>query len=243
MKKIAYKEMYENEERHVWYQATRELMFSYLETNLKKNATILDAGCGTGGTITYINRRRIDWNIYGIDSSQTAINYCRRRMLKNILKGSLNRLPYKNNFFDAVICTDVLYHQGVNPELAIKEFRRVLKNEGLLYLQEPAYQFLFSKHDKVIMTKHRFLKKEIIQLVGKSFRIVKCTHFNTFLFPAVLAKRIIEKSKKDPLNSDVKKLPLIVNFFVTKILKAEVIIIRYLNFPIGLSIICVAKKK
>ena len=135
MNKNAYKEMYENEDSHAWYQATRELMFSFLKTNLKKRATILDAGCGTGGAISYINSRQTGWNIYGIDSSQTAIKYCKRRMLKNILKGNLNNLQYKNNFFDAVICSDVLYHQGVNPELAIKEFNRILKNKGLLYLQ------------------------------------------------------------------------------------------------------------
>lgn len=243
MKKIAYKEMYENEDSHAWYQATRELIFSFLKTNLQKKAVILDAGCGTGGAISYISNRQVGWKIYGIDLSETAIKYCKLRMLKNIRKGNLNSLPYKNNFFDAVICSDVLYHQEVNPKLAIKEFNRVLKNKGLLYLQEPAYQFLFSKHDKVIMTKHRFLKKEIIKLVGKSFRIVKCTHFNSLLFPVVLFKRIKEKNNKDPVNSDVKKLPWLVNFSVLQILKVEIFLDRYLNFPFGLSIICVAQKK
>lgn len=243
MKKIAYKEMYENEDRHAWYLATRELMFSFLEANLKKRATILDAGCGTGGTITYINRRRTDWNIYGIDSSQTAIKYCKRRMLKNILKGSLNRLPYKNNFFDAVICSDVLYHQGVNPKLAIQEFSRVFKKNGVLYVQEPAYQFLFSKHDRVIMTKRRFLKKEITNLIGKQFKIVKCSHFNSFLFPTILVKRLIERNEKAPANSDIKKLPLFVNFLALQILRVEIFLIRYVDFPIGLSLICLAKKK
>lgn len=243
MKKIAYKEMYENEDSHAWYLSTRELMLSFLNSNLNDKAVILDAGCGTGGAILYMNSRHTGWNIYGIDSSETAIKYCRQRKLKNILKGDLNSLPYKNNFFDAVICLDVLYHQGVNPESAIKDFSRVLKKDGLLYLQEPAYQFLFSKHDRVIMTKHRFMKREIIQLVEKQFEVIKGTHFNSLLFPFVLIKRIIEKSKKDSINSDVKKLPWLVNFLALQILKVEIFFIRYLNFPFGLSVICLAKKK
>lgn len=243
MKKIAYREMYENEDSHAWYLATRELMLSFLNAKLNKKAVILDAGCGTGGAIAYVNSRHSGWNIYGIDSSETAIKYCKQRKLKNIRKGNLNTLPYKNNFFDAVICLDVLYHRGVNPELAIKEFNRVLKKNGVLYVQEPAYQFLFSRHDRVIMTKRRFLKKEIINLVGKQFKVVKCTHFNSFLFPTILIKRLIERNKKDPANSDVKKLPFFVNFLALQILKVEIFLIRYVDFPIGLSLICLAKKK
>lgn len=243
MKKIAYKEMYENEDSHAWYLATRKLMFGFLSKNLKKKAAILDAGCGTGGAIEYISGQHADWLIHGIDSSEAAIKYCERRKLKNIRKGNLNTLPYKNNFFDAVICLDVLYHRGVNPELAIKEFNRVLKKNGVLYVQEPAYQFLFSKHDRVIMTERRFSKKEIIRLIGKQFKIVKCTHFNSFLFPIILVKRLIEKNEKGPTNSDIKKLPLIVNFLALQILRIEIFLVRYADFPIGLSLICLAKKK
>ena len=126
MKKIAYEEMFENEMTHPWYLATRKLMLNLLRKHLSKNSFILDAGCGTGGTMKFLKERGYK-NLCGIDKSEIAIRYCMKRGLKGIKRGTIQKLPYKDNIFDAIVCMDVLYHKGVERKRALKEFNRVLK--------------------------------------------------------------------------------------------------------------------
>ncbi len=45
-------------------------------------------------------------------------------------------IPVENNSFDAVICTEVLEHIP-RPDMAIKEFSRILKSGGALYITTP----------------------------------------------------------------------------------------------------------
>jgi len=45
-------------------------------------------------------------------------------------------LPFENESFDGVLCTEVLEHTA-EPKEALKDIRRVLKSGGLLYLSAP----------------------------------------------------------------------------------------------------------
>lgn len=241
MKDIAYKQMYENELTHGWYLGTRSHLLKTLKQNVSKSARILDAGAGTGGTIVLLKKAGFE-NIVGIEKSDLAIGYSRKRGLK-ITRGDVNKLPFKKDSFDVVICLDVLYHQGVNPSLAIKEFQRVLKKRGLLYLQEPAYNWLRSQHDIAIETSHRFTQKEIQKLLAGKFKILKISYFNSLLALPVIITRLTKRAAKtSPITSDVQSLPSLVNRLIFLILSIESKFLDFVNLPFGLSIICLAKK-
>lgn len=242
MKRIAYKQMFENELSHGWYLGTRRHLIKTLKQNIKTNARILDAGAGTGGTIKFLRRAGFR-NIIGVEKSDIAITYSRQRSLK-IQKGDINRLPFKKETFDAVICLDVLYHKGVNLNLAISEFQRVLKNGGLLYIQEPAFNFLKSHHDLAISTERRFTQKTIAKIINESgFKIIKLTYLNTFMFIPIAMKRIIDKYRHTKeISSDVVPLSPALNWLITNSLTIESLLLRYMSFPFGFSIICLAKK-
>src|SRR3989344_3281721 len=243
MKKIAYKEMYENEMTHGWYSGTRSLLSKTLSKYIDHIGKILDAGCGTGGTMIFLKRLGYQ-KITGIDKSKEAIYFCRKRGLRNIRSGSVNKLPFKNNTFDAIISLDVLYHQGVNLKKALGEYSRVLKRNGVLYVQEPAYDWLRSSHDEMIKTGHRFTISEIYnftRLVG--LKIKKCTHFNTTFFLPILFLRLFNNLSGAKTNaSDVQKLNPLINTSLKIVLQIEAKLISLVNFPFGLSIVCVAKK-
>lgn len=51
-------------------------------------------------------------------------------------EGSIDSLPYENSFFDAINCLDVLEHT-YSPISIIKEFSRVLKPGGLVFITAP----------------------------------------------------------------------------------------------------------
>ena len=74
---------------------------------------------------------------------------CRRRFLK----GSAYSLPFPNNSFDLVICSEVLEHLHEYND-AIKEIHRVLKPGGKFYASVPAswpekYAGLYQKIIKI----------------------------------------------------------------------------------------------
>ena len=243
MKPIAYREMYDNELTHGWYVGTRKLLIKFLKKYSSINARILDAGCGTGGTIKFLKEAGFK-NIVGIDNSQTALKFCKKRKITNISLGSVNNLPSKSNYFDIVICLDVLYHQDADPALALKEFQRVLKKGGLLYLQEPAYNFLKSRHDLAISTQRRFTKNQIEKMLSAAgFKILRISYFNTLMFVPIALKRFIDKLfKKDEISSDVYSLSPVLNKLIAVSLNLESDLLKYFNLPFGLSIICLEKK-
>jgi len=111
----------------------------------KQRFNILDAGCGRG----YIDFKlkesaNKDYNLQvtGIDKYKPAIDFANTR------KKFLNRddcsfelmdvcsLRFENDFFDIVICSEVLEHLK-EPRLAIKEIYRVLKKGGLAIITTP----------------------------------------------------------------------------------------------------------
>lgn len=242
MKKIAYKQMFENELTHGWYLGTRAHLIKVLKQNIRTSSKILDAGAGTGGTIKLLKYAGFK-NIIGVEKSDIAISFSRQRGVK-IERGNVNHLPFKKSSFDVVICLDVLYHQGVDPTLAISEFRRVLKNGGLLYLQEPAYDFLKSRHDIAISTQRRFTKNRIAKiLTSSSFKILKLSYFNSLLSIPIVTKRLSDKfSKKEEISSDVGSINPVLNKLIAISLNLESNLLKYVNLPFGLSIICLAKK-
>ena len=243
MKDNAYFEMYENELTHPWYRATRKILIKFLKDRLNKNSYILDAGCGTGGTIMALKKAGFD-KVTGIDNSKLALELCKKNGITNTILANVNRLPFKPQSFDAVICLDVLYHKGVSEKQALKEFSRVLKPGGILYLEEPAFNWLFSKHDIAIETEHRFTKKQLVRLAKSAdFKIIKSTYFNTFLFLPILIKRLSYKfSREKNPESDVYPIHPLLGNFMNKLFGIELAIIDKISLPIGLSIICIGQK-
>jgi len=57
--------------------------------------------------------------------------------------GDIHQMPFKDETFEMIICTEVLEH-CYNPQLAVNELRRVLKTGGKLILTT---RFVFPLHD------------------------------------------------------------------------------------------------
>ena len=107
---------------------------------------VLEAGCGGGGFAKAIKHYREDLEVYGIDISKKAIDFARKKPEGVKFKtGNLYELPYKSDYFDAVVVTDVLEHLK-SPNVALGEIRRVLKSKGVFSLFVPLEGSLFSLH-------------------------------------------------------------------------------------------------
>ena len=247
MEKHEYKTMFSVEDNHWWYAGLRNLVLSFIDklTHGKDNQKILDAGCGTGGMLAACKGRYI----FGIDISEEALKFCGTRELSNVSRGSVCDMPFQDNSFQVVISLDVLYHVNVLDDLeALKEFNRVIAPKGILLLNLPAYDFLKSSHDEVIHTRQRYTLQDVKNKVESAgFIVERTTYRNTLLFPLALAARLARKlhlQNEKKRGSDLSPLPDWLNSFLKGILFLENrLILRGLNFPFGLSVFCVARKK
>jgi len=117
--------------------------------DLKGNERVLDAGCGDGYYLKLLHTLYPNLELYGIDIDTKALavaNINLEKELKDkkiiIYKRSINETEFKANFFDAVFSTEVLEH--VPDDLgAVKEVKRVLKENGKYIFTVPNYNFPF----------------------------------------------------------------------------------------------------
>lgn len=108
-----------------------------------KQGKVLDVGCAYG----FVLKKFPDsFEKFGLDISEHAIAETRKRLPEAILKvgGAEDKLPFTENFFDIVICNDVIEHLE-NPRAALENIKRVLKTGGVLYITTPNLNWLRKK--------------------------------------------------------------------------------------------------
>lgn len=110
-------------------------------TFFKKNKVkkILDLGCGSGRHVEYFAKNGLE--VYGIEIAREGIKATKDLLKKEGLQANLKvgsvykRLPYKDNFFDAVVSTQTIHHGKIQKiRKVIKEIKRVLKTKGLIFI-------------------------------------------------------------------------------------------------------------
>ncbi len=130
-----------NEEEYVLY--LKHLKAYDFALKYVKGKSILDVGCGSGYGIALLSN--IASHATGIDISQEAVRYCKKRyQTKNLefrhVKSNWirNGLPFKKHSFDVCVSFQVIEHiHPKNIELYISEIRKVLKKGGLFILSTP----------------------------------------------------------------------------------------------------------
>ena len=104
-----------------------------------KNLTyesLLDVGCGTGFLIELLIKQR-PARYYGADLSDEMIRVAKGKAIPGaeFVAGSADKLPYPDESFDIVTCSQSFHHYPY-PEKAMLEAKRVLKSGGLYILSD-----------------------------------------------------------------------------------------------------------
>lgn len=239
-----YGRMFELEEKHWWYKGLHDLIFSSIEElyPYQKNLNILDSGCGTGFILKWLNKFDLP---FGIDISETALEYCKKRDLRCITRASVLELPFSDESFDLIISADVFYHKAVKDDIrAINETYRVLKNKGYLIVNVPANNYLWRSHDNMVHTQHRYAKDELCtKLTANRFKVMKISYRSMILLPIVLLLKLVNnKREKDMCRSDLKYVLGPFNSFLFYLLKIENLLLKQVDIPFGTSIFCISRK-
>jgi ubiquinone/menaquinone biosynthesis C-methylase UbiE len=116
------------------------------ELELSSQSVVLDAGCGTGRHLRELARIP-QLKIIGIDKNEKEIEEAIKSIHEMpdsassdvcVMKSDIKKLPFADEFFDCVICSEVLEHIEQQDE-AMRELIRVLKPQGSLVISVPRY--------------------------------------------------------------------------------------------------------
>lgn len=166
------------------------------QIKIDESTKILDVGCGRGDVALYLGKNSKE--AVGIDYSKEAIklaNSTKRNFPSAVRKKvyfkvmNIKKLSFPDNYFDIVICIDVLEHLYRNEaEYALGEIKRALKKDGILFLQTGinkllynfAYRYYIYPVDKVITKIDKFVRNVNYESLPKDPRTIdeKRQHVN-----------------------------------------------------------------
>ena len=122
------------------------LTFNFKRFELNNNGLMLDVGCGEGRHIFGVMQDYPNMKCVGLDMDEESLikaeeGYEYFKTISNtetdFLKGSAYELPFEDNTFDLIVCSEVLEHLHEYND-AIKDIYRVLKPGGKFYASVPA---------------------------------------------------------------------------------------------------------
>ena len=236
-----YKRWDEENQKHWWFEGRKKIIYSILKNNIRKNdLKILDFGCGVG-----VNTKMLTefGDVTCFDPSPEAIKFLKRKFnndKKVLVEDNLDNCSEK---FDLIIAADVVEHIENDNEEIIK-LHKLLKSDGLFFATVPAYQFLFSIKDIKLHHKRRYNLFNFKKLISPFFNKIKISYYNFFLFlPISLAIIYYKFLRKDFIDKVEKKPNKIINFLFYKIFSYESFLLNKVNFPFGISIIFLGKKR
>ena len=140
---------------------------------------------------------------------------------------------------------DVLEHIPDDAR-ALQIANRKLKQGGRIILSVPAYMWLWGQQDRVNQHHRRYTLRELkCKLQAANFSIERITYFNTFLFPPIAMVRLIARYCRQPHNAegDFAYVRQPSNTALFTVFGAERFLLRYLDFPFGVSVFAAARKQ
>jgi SAM-dependent methyltransferase len=236
------------EHSHWWYRTLHESIFNIIIKHTKNiNASIIDAGCGSGGLLQFLQDRGMK-SLMGIDLSKYAVDICKEKGLE-VEKGDIlnltNLFPEKSA--DIIVSNDVMYFLSKEEQKhVINSAFRILRPEGLFVLNLPALEIFRGTHDIAVGIKARYNRAGIVNMVNATQFDLKYFRFwPFFLSPAIFAIRFLQRIKlmlkaSPNVESDIDLPPRMINNILYNICRLEMSTLTYA--PFGSSIFLVLKK-
>lgn len=178
---------------------------------------ILDIGCGSGFLAGLIRKELPDVEIHGVDFSIEALKRCKNLSQVYCVDLEQSYIPFENEVFDLIICTEVLEHL-FQPERVVAEIHRLLTINGIGIITVPNFSFWRFRFQSLIgkipnITSHPghfqiFNLETLGKLIKKfSFQIMSISgihqrlHFVENIWPGFTCDTLICEFRKEKVSS------------------------------------------
>lgn len=242
MQQHTYGIMDEVEGSHWWFVGRRAILETFLKKiveNLgRSEISILDVGCGTGANLEMLKQFG---DAEGVDISDDAIEFCRKKGLK-VQKGLAETMPFENETFDVTTALDVIEH--LDDDVAgLKEMFRVTKRGGYSLFFVPAFMWLWGVQDDISHHRIRYTRQQIVERVEKAgYQVERATYANFTFFAPILGGRTIMNLTGIKPESENNVNISALNGIFGKIFSSEKFLLNNVDFPFGVSIVVMAKR-
>lgn len=112
-------------------KANEDTTFGNITRYVAEGSRVLDAGCGMGDLML----RLTEYETIGVEIAQPYLKVALERGL-DVRPVRIEKLPFPNRYFDAVVASDVLEHV-IDIHAATKEIHRVVRHGGYIITRVP----------------------------------------------------------------------------------------------------------
>jgi ubiquinone/menaquinone biosynthesis C-methylase UbiE len=177
---MADKERFTTEVKEYW--AFEHLHRYVMASSLVQGKTVLDIASGDGYGSEIMSRSA--HKVFGVDISDYAIEGAKKKYHRSNLEflvGNALSIPLPDDFCDVIVCFETLEHVYEH-EIVLKEFKRVLKNEGILIISSPNKKYYSDKSGYINKYhKNELYENEFKRLTKKNFTYTTYYTQNTVL--------------------------------------------------------------
>jgi len=238
---------------HWWFASRTRALNAVMRPILpqKPDFLLLDIGCGAGNMIHYLSNYG---RVKGLEIDERPVLKARERGYDVDQFDATKPMPFDDNTFDAVTALDVIEHNKDDMAILADSYR-ILKPGGHIIITVPAFMWLWTHNDDLNAHVRRYTAGELKQkLTQTGFKVRRVSYNNFFVFPLAATLLLLRRStdaKKDlashHLNEDEYQVEMEpasppVNAVLTSVGKVEAGLIKYVNLPIGTSLIAVGEK-
>jgi ubiquinone/menaquinone biosynthesis C-methylase UbiE len=130
------------------HNRNRDPLWKEIKTRIPKGKKILDAGCGMGQWVWFLNKQ--GYKTVGLDYSERMVGFLESRFPDlSWSVGAIQNIPFKDCEFDHLISWGVIEHDSEGPGKALLEFHRVMRSGGILFVCVPIDTYLQRKSHEV----------------------------------------------------------------------------------------------
>lgn len=229
------------DEKHFWMQWRLKSILKQSKFLVEEGSKLLEIGCGNGIVVNQLEQELnyiidgCDLNLYALEKSKPSKGI---KMLYNIFDLKQELL----NKYDGGILLDVLEHIDDDVEF-LKTSSRYVKRNGIIIINTPALQSLYSNYDKEVGHVRRYNKESMYKLITNAgLEPLAISYWGITLLPiAILRKFLIANQKSEIIKSGFKPAGKIQDSILRGLMKIENAF--PFNAPIGTSLVAICKVK
>jgi ubiquinone/menaquinone biosynthesis C-methylase UbiE len=234
------------EREHFWFHGFRRFVRPLLEDAARdvkgRVPTVLDCGCGTGNNLQMIRQYG---RAFGIDLTYSGLAYARRHRERLIAQASATALPFPDRVFDIVTSFDVIYAlDDAGAATALKEMYRVMRPGGYLVLNVAALPVLRGNHSVLGGEVQRYTRRSLRRhFEDADFGVKRLTYTNISILPMVAGIRFAQRLIGHRESTQEISVPVPpVNAALKVLLAVEAAAVRWVDMPIGSSLLALARR-
>jgi SAM-dependent methyltransferase len=239
---------YNAEQRHFWFAGLAKFVMPLVAQAVAgvSRPEILDAGCGTGANM---KRLAAFGRVTGFDLSWSGLEFARAYGQTRLVHASALHIPFADATFDLVTSFDVLSAlDDAMERQALAEASRVIRPRGALIVNTAALPALRGQHSVFGREVRRATRPELRRaLTAAGFVVERITYTNFSLLPLLApirwSQRVMGLSTPEETGADIGVPAAPINAALSGLLAVEAKALRFVDMPLGSSLLALARKR